>query len=143
LSRRVAPIRVRGVCPPWSAIEADPLTGLVVRSRLALGRVWLLVPVHDNDRFLALLAEGFRGGGTPPDAGDRERAAKLARSLWLALPPHLLLERLDAAAVARFALSDTADAAAVAARTCRGLVAERIGEAWRWLDLTPLGLGGE
>jgi len=129
LSRRVAPIRVRGVCPPWSAIEADPLTGLVVRSRLALGRAWLLVPVHENDRFLALLVEGFRGGGTPPDAGDRERAAQLARSLCLALAPHLLLERLDAAAVA--------------ARTCRGLVAERIGEAWRWLDLTPLGLGGE
>ena len=71
--------------------------------------MWLFVPVHDNDRFLARLVEGFRGGGTPPDAVARERAAQLARSLWLALAPHLLLERLDAAAVARFALSDTAD----------------------------------
>lgn len=59
------------------------------------------------------------------------------------------LERLDAAAAARLALPDPADAAGLrraaqlAARTCRGLLAELLGEAWRWPDLGPLGLGGE
>lgn len=59
------------------------------------------------------------------------------------------LERLDAAAAARLALPDTADAAGLlaaaqsAARTCRGLLTELLGAAWRWPDLGPLGLGGE
>ena len=59
------------------------------------------------------------------------------------------LERLDAAAAARLALPDTADAAGLlaaaltAARTCRGLLAELLGSAWRWPDLRSLGLGGE
>ena len=59
------------------------------------------------------------------------------------------LERLDAAAAARLALPDAADAAGlrgaarVAARTCRWLLAELLGGAWRWPDLAALGLGGE
>ena len=68
---------------------------------------------------------------------------------WPSFPDVRRLERLDAAAAARLALPDTGDAAGlhvaaqVAARTCRSLVAELIGEAWRWPDLTPLGLGAE
>ena len=59
------------------------------------------------------------------------------------------LERLDAAAAARLALPDAADAAGLraaarsAARTCVGLVRELLGTRWRWPDLGPLGLGGE
>ena len=59
------------------------------------------------------------------------------------------LERLDAAAAARLALPDTADAAGLlaaaqtAARTCHGLLVELLGAGWRWPDLRSLGLGGE
>ena len=59
------------------------------------------------------------------------------------------LERLDAAAAARLALPEVADAAGLrlaarsAARTCRGLLRDLLGAGWRWPDLAPLGLGGE
>jgi hypothetical protein len=53
------------------------------------------------------------------------------------------LERLDPAAAARLALPDTADAAGLhagvltAAQTCRDLLQELLGTAWRWPDLGP------
>jgi hypothetical protein len=53
------------------------------------------------------------------------------------------LERLDPAAAARLALPDTADAAGLhagaltAAQTCRDLLQELLGAAWRWPDLGP------
>ena len=53
------------------------------------------------------------------------------------------LERLDPAAAARLALPDTADTAGLhagaltAAQTCRDLLQELLGAAWRWPDLGP------
>lgn len=65
--------------------SADPGAEASIRSRLALWRARLLVPVHDNGRLLAVLVLGVRDDGHPYGPREYTRAVGLARVVRQAL----------------------------------------------------------